>query len=92
MRRNGIRTAVCREETIASVYKLVYETEDGRIRIYETCKIKKLIMMIIPAAVLVALFSISAAGRCMDFLDLVSFGTGAGSGSYAIDRKTVSTF
>ena len=26
----------CREETIASVYKLVYETEDGRIRIYET--------------------------------------------------------
>ena len=26
----------CREETIASVFKLVYETEDGRIRIYET--------------------------------------------------------
>ncbi len=26
----------CREETITSVFKLVYETEDGRIRIYET--------------------------------------------------------
>lgn len=26
----------CREDTIASVYDLVYETEDGRIRIYET--------------------------------------------------------
>ena len=26
----------CREETIASAFKLVYETEDGRIRIYET--------------------------------------------------------
>ena len=38
------------------------------------------------------IISISAAGRCMDFLDLVSSGTGAGSGSYAIDRKTVSTF
>ena len=27
---------VCREDTIASAFKLVYETEDGRIRIYET--------------------------------------------------------
>ena len=26
----------CREDTIASAFKLVYETEDGRIRIYET--------------------------------------------------------
>ena len=26
----------CREDTIASTFKLVYETEDGRIRIYET--------------------------------------------------------
>ena len=26
----------CREDTIASVFKLAYETEDGRIRIYET--------------------------------------------------------
>ncbi|MBU5479632.1 hypothetical protein [Blautia sp. MSJ-19] len=26
----------CREETIAGTYRLVYETEDGRIRIYET--------------------------------------------------------
>ena len=54
-------------------------------------KIKKLIMMIIPAAVLVALSAYLLQG-CMDFLDLVSSGTGAGSGSYAIDRKTVSTF
>ena len=26
----------CREDTIASAFTLVYESEDGRIRIYET--------------------------------------------------------